>query len=167
MNNSSAREVIEGCNIELEKIHHIIQGIGSTSHPVPYLTKYAIIKACGAIEYCFKTILSDTCSNIQTPQIRNFIDNTFRNSSMNPNRDNISRTLRQFDEEWNNRFKNKVNELEHKDRILDSLKSLNDARNTFAHGGNPSSSFDNVCNYFNDSLKIIEIIDEIVNGRNE
>lgn len=164
MNNSSAQEVIEGCSSELEKIHFIIQGIGVTSHPVPYLTKYAIIKACGTIEYCFKTILSDTCTSSQSQQVKNFVDNTFRNSSMNPNRDNISKVLKQFDEEWNTRFKAELNALDHKDRILDSLKSLNEARNTFAHGGNPSASFESVRNYFTDALKIIEIIDGIVNG---
>lgn len=161
MNNVSALEVIEGCNTELEKIHFIIQGIGSTSHPVPYLTKYAIIKACGTIEYCFKTILSDSSVQGQSTQMKNYIDNTFRNSSLNPSRDNISKILKQFDVEWNNRFKIELDNLEHKERILDSLKSLNEARNTFAHGGNPSATFESIRNYFTDSVKIIEIIDLI------
>lgn len=164
MNNSSAIEGINGCNQELEKIHFIIEGIGSASHPIPYLTKYAIIKACGTVEFCFKTILSDSCANGQSQQIKNYIDNTFRNSSMNPSKDNISKVLKQFDEQWSLKFKERLSTLEHKERILDSLKSLNDARNTFAHGGNPSASFENVRNYFADSIKIIELIDEIVSG---
>lgn len=162
MNNSSATEVIAGCNLELEKIHNIIQGLGSTSHPVPYLTKYAIIKACGTIEYCFKTILADTYADGQSQQIKNYIDNTFRNSSMNPSMDKINRVLKQFDEEWNIKFKTELNLLEHKERIIDSLKSLNQARNTFAHGGNPTASFENIRSYFTDSIKVIEILDRIV-----
>ncbi|MBW2663444.1 MAG: hypothetical protein JRD93_16020 [Deltaproteobacteria bacterium] len=59
MNNTTAKEKIEQCLEELEKIKDIIIAIGRTSHPVPFLTKYAIVKSCGTIEICFKAILSD------------------------------------------------------------------------------------------------------------
>lgn len=161
MNNTTAKEKIENCIEELEKIEHIIIGIGRTSHPVPFLTKYAIVKSCGTIEFCFKTIISDYKIEEQNDKVKNFIDAKFRNSSINPSKDNIHRYLKLFDEEWNSKFKEEIQQLTNKNKILDSLRSLNEARNTFAHGGNPSSSFDNVVEYFKDSIKIIEIIDYI------
>jgi hypothetical protein len=161
MNNHNAEEKIEQCSEELERIKHIIIGIGRTSHPVPFLTKYSIIKSCGTIETCFKTILSDYKIEEQNDKVKNFIDAKFRNSSINPSKDNIHRSLKLFDEEWNTKFKEEIERLDDKDKVLDSLKSLNEARNTFAHGGNPSSSFDNVFEYFKDAIKIIEILDRI------
>ena len=162
MNNTTAKDKIEQCLEELEKIKHIIIGFGRTSHPVPFLTKYAIIKSCGTIETCFKAILSDYKISEQNDQVKNFINARFRNSSINPSKENIHSALKLFDEEWNNQFKDEIGRLTDKHKVLDSLKSLNHARNTFAHGGNPSSSFDNVFEYFKDSIKIINIIDSIV-----
>ena len=100
MNNHTAKEKIEQCREELERIKHIIIGIGRTSHPVPFLTKYAIIKSCGTIENCFKTILSDYKIEEQNDKVKNFIDAKFRNSSINPSKDNIHKALKLFDEEW-------------------------------------------------------------------
>lgn len=162
MNNHTVQEKIEQCKEELEKIKNIIVGIGRTSHPVPFLTKYAIIKSCGTIETCFKTILSDYKIEQQNDKVKNFIDAKFRNSSINPSKENIHRSLKLFDKEWNVRFKSEIGLLDDKSKVVDSLKSLNEARNAFAHGGNPSSSFDNVIEYFKDSIKIIEILDRIV-----
>ena len=159
MNNTTAKEKIEQCLEELEKIKDIIIAIGRTSHPVPFLTKYAIVKSCGTIKICFKAILSDHKIGEQNDKVKNFINAKFRNSSINPSKNNIHRSLKLFDEDWNNKFKEEIEKLTNKNKILDSLKSLNEARNAFAHGGNPSSSFDNVVDYFKDSIKIIEIID--------
>ena len=159
MNNTTAKEKIEQCLEELEKIKHIIIAIGRTSHPVPFLTKYAIVKSCGTIEICFKSILSDYRIGEQNDKVKSFINAKFRNSSINPSKTNIHTSLKLFDEEWNKQFKEEIEKLTNKHNILDSLKSLNEARNAFAHGGNPSSSFDSVVEYFKDSIKIIEIID--------
>lgn len=161
MQNKFAEENINNCLQEFERIHHLIEGVGQLSPMVPFLTRYAIIKSCGTIELCFKTIVSDFHSN-QSAQIRNFIDNTIRNSSMNPSKDNICKTLKKFDEKWNEDFKNELSKIENSKRIQDSLDSLNNARNDFAHGGNPTPSFDNIRDYFNDVIEVIKIIDRVV-----
>lgn len=161
MKNISAKESIDSCKDELKKIEKLIDGMGKMSNPVPFLTKYAIIKSCGTIEYCFKTIISDVHVN-QTNQIKNFIDKMFRNSSINPSKENICRSLERFDDSWNEQFKIQLKARKDSKKIEDSLKSLNSARNTFAHGGQPSASFENVMDYFLDSVEIIKIIDNIV-----
>lgn len=162
MNNKNARNSIDTCSSEIQRIFHLIEGLGHMSPVVPFLTNYSIVRACGTLEYCFKTIISDLHTG-HSSQIKNYIDNTIRNSSMNPSRDNISRTLNRFDEDWNNKFKDKLNSHENSARIKSSIDSLNSARNTFAHGDNPSSSFENIKSYFEDSVILIEILDEVVN----
>lgn len=162
MNNQEAQSSIDKCHEELRTIRTLIETLlGHTSPIIPYLTKYAIVRACGTIEFCFKTIIADLhAGNI--PQVANYIDNTIRYSSMNPSISNICGTLKKFDEDWNSSFKERLKNHPDYERIKDSIDSLNNARNSFAHGGTPTSSFENVRSYFNDTVVIIEILDDIV-----
>lgn len=162
MNNANALTSIGICNAELQRIFHLIEGLGHMSPVVPFLTNYSIVRACGTVEFCFKTIISDLHAG-HSSQVQNYVDNTIRNSSMNPSRENICKTLKRFDEEWNTRFKSKLNGHEHSARIKSSIDSLNNARNSFAHGETPSSSFENIKNYFEDSVIILGMLDEVVN----
>lgn len=163
MTNTEAQRNISLCNEELDKIDVMIENIlGHTSPIIPFLTKYSIVRACGTIEYCFKTIISDLHSG-NSPQITNYIDNTIRNSSMNPSISNICKTLKKFDENWNDDFKKQLKKHTKYKRLIDSIDSLNNARNSFAHGGTPSASFENIRNYYKDTVIIIEILDNVVN----
>jgi hypothetical protein len=161
MNNQNAQTYIDNCLLELQGIEDLINGLGHLSRPVPYLTKYAVIKSCGTIESCFKTIISDTHSN-QSSQIQNYIDKTIRESSMNPNQKNICSTLNRFDINWNTDYKQQLNSHSNSQQIKDSLKSLNEARNTFAHGGNVNQTFQTIKAYFIDSVEVIKIIDNVI-----
>lgn len=162
MNNQSALLFIEECEFDLGRIELIIQALGSTNNAVPYLTKYSIIKVCGTLEQCFKTIISDFCTQNQSPQAVKFIDISFRESSINPNIQNIHKSLSRFDEGWNKEFKRQLKSNVNSSRIQDSIKSLNNARNQFAHGGNPTTTFTDVQNYYVDAKIIIEILDDII-----
>jgi hypothetical protein len=163
MNNENAQDSIDSCILELQRIETLIENLlGHTSPIVPFLTKYAIVRTCGTIEYCFKTIIADLHTG--TPQVLNYIDKTIRSSSMNPSINNICSTLKKFDEHWNNTFLERIRTHEHPQRLRDSIDSLNNARNSFAHGGTPTSTFDNVKNYFNDTVILIQMLDDVVNS---
>lgn len=161
MNNQTALNSLNDCSTELIKLEQIIEVFGQSHSIVPFLTNYAIIKCCGTIENCFKIIISDF-HNTLPPQAKNYIEKTFLYSSMNPSKENICKSLIKFDEQWNRNFKSKLSDEPNKSRIETSLNSLNEARNAFAHGGNPSISFPSVVAYFNDSKRVIEILDEVV-----
>jgi len=160
MNNLSALTLLQQCEFDLQRIDLIIQALGSTNNAVPYLTKYAIIKVCGTLEQCFKIIISDFSCLGQSTQVKKFIDISFRESSINPNLDNIHKSLKKFDEQWNENFKNLLNVDPDVNRIRSSITSLNNARNEFAHGGNPTLTFTDLNSYFTDTKKIIEFIDQ-------
>lgn len=162
MNNTAAQQYINDCNSELAQIDLLIQALGQFNNTVPYLTKYAIIKACGTVEQCFKTIVADHNSQHHSPQIRNYVDETIRKSSMNPSYDNICNTLKKFDLTWLASFKTAVNNHPDKAQINTSLSSLNEERNKFAHGGQPTSSFTDVKGYFLNALTLITILDSAV-----
>lgn len=162
MNNQNAQNSIDSCIEELQRIDTLIENLlGHTSPIIPYLTKYSIVRACGTIEYCFKTIIADLHTG--SPQVMNYIDNTIRSSSLNPSISNICSTLNKFDKNWKASFTKKIGLHEHPQKLRDSIESLNNARNSFAHGGTPMSSFENVRDYFNDTVLIITMLDEVVN----
>ena len=161
MNNQTALDSLNDCSSELVRLTQIIDVFGQSHSIVPFLTNYAVIKCCGTIENCFKTIIGDFHNSLPI-QAKNYIENTFLNSSMNPSKDNICKSLKKFHEQWNTDFKNRLNGHADKNRIESSLNSLNEARNSFAHGGNPAVSFSSVVTYFQDSRIIIEMLDEIV-----
>lgn len=161
MNNLTAEVSLNDCSAELLKIQQGIDFLHQSHSMVPFLTNYAVIKCCGTIEYCFKTIISDFHST-SSNQAKNYIENTFLNSSMNPSKDNICKSLKQFDDQWLASFKNLLNLEPNKSRIDSSLSSLNQARNSFAHGSNPAISFASLVTYFQDARKIIEILDQVV-----
>lgn len=162
MNNQRATDLIDDCKTDLERIAILIDVLGSTNRAVPFLTKYAIIKVCGTLEQCFKTIICDYASNNQNQQVRNFIEISFRESSINPSLEKIHESLKKFDVTWRDSFKSSLTAHADKERISDSIKSLNNARNVFAHGGNPQTTFNDVENYFEDAKIIIQYIDDAV-----
>lgn len=162
MNNSIAETLINDCQDELDRISLVIDVLGSTNPAVPFLTKYALIKTCGTFEQSFKTIISDFSTSNQSQQVKNYIDITFRESSMNPNLENIINTLKKFDVTWKDSFNNLLNSHEDANRIRQSIISLNNARNVFAHGRDPSITFNDVKRYFIDAKIIIGYIDASV-----
>jgi HEPN superfamily RiboL-PSP-like protein len=46
--------------------------------------------------------------------------------------------------------------------IISSIQSLVDARNDFAHGGNPTITFSDIKHYFGESKLLIETLDNVI-----
>lgn len=162
MNNSDAEQILNDCDQDLQNALNIVNGLGQSSNVVPYLNRYGIIKACGSIEQAYKTIIADYCNYRSKQQIKNYINKTIRDGSSNPSYDNICSTLKRFDRNWHITFKADVNGHIDKVTIKTSLQSLVDARNEFAHGGNPNVSLNDVYLYFQQSRELIEILDNVV-----
>lgn len=162
MNNPNVQALIEECFFEFDRIEQLIYVLTNTNPAVPFLTKYALIKACGTIEQAFKTIIYDfTCTN-QSEHVKNFIEKSFKRSSLNPSINNIHSSLEKFNEQWNENFKNFLKNEPNKERVSSSLKSLNNARNQFAHGANPSMTFNDIKLYFEDSLTILNYLERSI-----
>ena len=133
MNNQNAENAIKDCENEFKSLQVIIPLTGVMSPLGRYLTHYSLIRACGTIEYAFKTIIADFHQGI-SPQMTNYIENKVRSNSCNPSYQNIISMLGDFDSQWKADFKSQVNALQDSSRILLSLNSLNVNRNSLAHG---------------------------------
>lgn len=162
MHNSKVEQILNECKADLERTNQVVVGLGVTSHIVPYLNKYAIIRACGSVEVAFKAIIADYCSKRSKQQVKTFIEKKVRDSSRNPSWDAICQTLAEFDDNWTEGFKTAVKARIDQQILRDSLQSLVDARNEFAHGGNPGASIGDVIKYFEHSREILKELDKVV-----
>lgn len=161
LNNQTVQDAIQDCLSELEQLSVLLDAVEHTSKMGKYLTRYALIKACGTIEYSYKTLVADALGKM-SEQLETYIEKKVRDSSSNPTYNQMTSLLNDFDSKWNSEFKNAVNSMPHHERITSSLDSLNKNRNNFAHGKNPTASFTEIRNYFNDAIKIIAAMDSIL-----
>lgn len=153
---------LDKCSFEISTVESLITSLGATASATPYLTKYSLIRACGAIETAFKTLIADSCERRARKQIKRFLNRKVRESSSNPSYTNICSLLNEFDEDWKNNFKDQVKAKSNSEMLRTSLQSLVDARNEFAHGGNPNVSIRDVKQYFQDARVIVEEIDAVI-----
>ena len=162
MNNADVFLHLDQCRVELQTINESIADLGIMSPVAPYLTKYAVIRACGAVEVSFKNLVVDFCSKSSKKQVKRYIDMKILKGSANPSQDNIMNMLNQFDEDWKRIYKENLKADPDKQQLLYSLQSLVDARNDFAHGGNPTLSISDVLTHFSNAQKIIVHIDSVI-----
>lgn len=162
MKNLSVQSSLSDCESELVQLEDAMRLLGHTSPIGMYLTRYAIIKGCGTIELAFKSLVADHAESMQSQQVKNFLQSKVRESSMNPNENNILQLLKSFDPKWATDFASELNNLSDKARKKQSLKSLVEARNLFAHGGNPTASIGQVKAYFCDSRDIMMVVDKVI-----
>jgi hypothetical protein len=162
MNNVTVANALMRCRNELLELRDFIHNLSLGDKIILYLARYAVIRACGTIEFSYKNIIADFCESRSIIQIRNFLSKNIRSSPSNPSYSNICSMLKQFDDSWLSQFKQSINNDANKERLQTSLQSLVDARNEFAHGGNPHVSIDDIIDYFDDSQQILSYIDQIV-----
>lgn len=160
MNNKVIEEQLSETELELKDADALLKLLGISSNIYPYICKYSIIRACGTIEASYKAIIADICTLGASTQVQNYINKNVKENSSNPTYDNICKMLNCFDGNWAKLFKDEVKKNPN-DRLLDSLKSLSDARNSFAHGGNPTLSIQSVIEYFLNCMEVIKILDAI------
>lgn len=155
------KKQLKDCQEELNTINRIMPR-NPLDSSVYFFTMYALVKACGTIEYVFKAIISDFFNKSKIKQIKYYIAKSIRESSNNPSYSKICEILEKFDKTWNNDFKSNINILPDKDKLITSLNSLVNNRNEFAHGNNPTVSFSSICSYYQDAIKIINILDKSI-----
>ncbi len=161
MNNHSVAQILQDCSDELHNIRALLVGLGDGAKPTPYVKKYAVIRATGAIEVGFKKIIADKVDDGHSIQIKNFIRKKVRESSFNPKFGLIENLLIEFDQRWKDKF-DELLALEDKPALKGALAELVNARNEFAHGGNPDIDINKTISCFENGCKVLEILDQVV-----
>lgn len=161
MHNEEVDLSIEDCRQEMHRLKGLIEMVGIMSPISNFLTKYAAIRCCGALEQGYKSIIADYYEQF-SDQLVSFISTHVRESSKNPSLANICTILTAFDEDKCANFKDAVKRLDNAARVRESLDSINKVRNNVAHGINVSMSFNEIIEHFERSLKIIECLDSVL-----
>jgi hypothetical protein len=161
MNNRSVRLILDNCRSELISIQSLLSGLGDGALPTPYVKKYAVIRATGAIETSFKTIIADKVDRGSHIQVKNFIKRKVRDSSCNPSMGMIESMLCEFDKRWKEKF-DELLALEDRPTLKGALTELVKARNDFAHGGDPSIDIETTIGCFDKGVTVLTILDEVV-----
>lgn len=161
MRNTGVESIISDCNNELERISHMIEGLGSTNAISGFLTKYALMQICGTLERSYKILIADHYKSF-SPELEQFINNHVLEVSMNACYDNICRMLKSFDAGKSADFKNAVHALPDGEQCITLFKELNDIRNNVVHGGTAIPSFTDLRTKYQGSVKIIEVLDRIM-----
>lgn len=162
MNNHEVMEMLRICDDELNSISALLVGLGNEARPAPYVKKYAVIRATGTIETGFKKIIADKVDEGSHIQVKNFIKKKIRDSSNNPKLGIIENMLYEFDTRWGAKF-DELLAFEDKPQLKGSLTELVNARNEFAHGGNPDIEIHDTIRCFTDGKKILKLLDSVVN----
>jgi hypothetical protein len=162
MKNKDVELLLDQVESDLKIAQNLALALGPVNNANPYINKYSIIRACGAVEVSYKAIISDYLVHRSKKQVKTYINTNIRSSSSNPSYDNICRTLKSFDKDWLAKFKSLLLAKPNSTQIFDSLESLVEARNEFAHGGDPNSTVSDVLRYFTDSRFLLEILDSVV-----
>ncbi|MYM64197.1 HEPN domain-containing protein [Pseudomaricurvus sp. HS19] len=162
MNNNEVSQILCDCADELENIRALLVGLGDGANPTPYVKKYAVIRATGAIEVGFKQIIADKVDEGCNVQVKNFIKKKVRESSFNPKFGLIENLLTEFDQRWKEKF-DELLALEDRPALKGALTELVNARNEFAHGGNPNVGIEKTISCFENGRKVLKILDEVVN----
>lgn len=161
MHNDEVELSIDNCIQEMQRLKGLIEMIGVMSPVCNFLTKYAAVRCCGALEQGYKSIIADYYEQF-SDQLINFISTHVRESSKNPSLTNICTILNAFDEDKCTAFKNGVKHLEDAARVRESLESINRVRNNVAHGIDTSISFSEIIEHFERALKVLECLDSVL-----
>ena len=161
MNNHIARQAIQDCHDELTKIENQIKQFGSTNTVSGFLTRYSLIKICGTLEICYKTIIADFYEQ-SAPLLGAFIGYHLRDASMNATYENICQAIKRFDEKKLTLFKTAFPPSINKDKVIQSLADLNTARNDVVHGNYTALSFNDLKEKFNDGVCILNVLDSVM-----
>ena len=160
MKNLQVQTAMDTCKGELDSVVLLCNTLGGGTHIASlYLTRYALIRACGAVETAYKAIVADFCARGAIQPVSRFIDLKVRLSSSNPSYANICKLLSSFDERWARSFRTAINARADKDKLLTGLESLVESRNDFAHGGTPTITLSDVVTYFGSARTLIEALD--------
>ena len=155
--NGDYRQTLRDCEVELNSIQQWIDSNRLDSN-VRFLTSYSVIKACGTVEYVFKEIVYDYLSSGANEEAKTYLNKSIIEASFNPSTGQMYRILEKINSDWRVGFENLIKGSSQ----MGQLNSLVKLRNSFAHGSAITASINDVKNYYNAGIWILEKLCEVM-----
>lgn len=156
------QDMLADCTAELNDIEVRINSLPSLDKGRQYFTNYALIKACGTVEFVYRSIVADHFSQLSNSRIDTYLDTTVRQGSNSAKYENMKKLLNKFDHQWGDSFHTTVQGLGNGSRLIDASNSLVTNRHNFAHGKAPTATFLEIKQYYLDVVQLITVFDSIV-----
>ena len=156
------QDMINDCTAELNDIEIKINALPPLDRTKAYLTKYALIKASGTVEFVYRSIVADYFEQFSVPQIDHFLEKKIRTGSFSAKYEVMSNLLMQFDDNWGRMFKTNIKTRADGQQIIDASNSLVTNRHSFAHGKEPKATFNDIKQYYHDLLELVKEFDSVV-----
>ncbi len=157
--NGNYERLLQDCAVELNSIQQWIANHNLDSN-VRFLTSYSVIKACGTIEIVFKQMIYDYLASGANDEAKTFLSKSIIEASFNPSPGQIYKLLERINVRWKLDFERLIAGTNQKGQ----LKALVELRNSFAHGAVITASINDIKNYYNAGIWILEKLDETING---
>ena len=94
------QDMLADCTSELNDIEVRINSLPSLDKGRQYFTNYALIKACGTVEFVYRSIVADHFSQLLNSRIDTYLDTTVRQGSNSAKYENMKKLLNKFDRQW-------------------------------------------------------------------
>ena len=156
------QDMLDECTAELNDIEARINALPSLDKGIKYFTNYALIKACGTVEFVYRSIVADHFSQLTNSRIDTYLDATIRKGSMSAKYEMMQNLLRKFDDQWKKDFQTAVKGNPNGQKLIDASNPLVTNRHDFAHGKAPTATFLEIKQYYTDVVSLIQIFDTIV-----
>ena len=156
------QDMLADCTAELTDIEAKINALPALDKSRQYFSNYALIKACGTVEFVYRSIVADHFSQLGDTKIDKYLDTTIRQGSNSAKYENMCGILGKFDVQWQSTFKSAVQAEPNSQRLILASNSLVKNRHLFAHGKPPTATFLDIKSYYLDVITLINIFDSIV-----
>ena len=83
------QDLLSECTDELNDIESRINDLPALDKARCYLTNYALIRACGTVEFVYRSIVADHFSQLGNPRLDTYLDSTIRQGSNSAKYDTI------------------------------------------------------------------------------
>lgn len=160
MNNHAVENILLDCDNEIATIQ-VAMSQSPLSSTNMYLTRYALIKACSAIERGYKRIVADYYI-AKCAELAPYLEKKVVNSSTNPTYESICTLVRDFNVQTERNFKTSVQSLANYNQVVTQLHSLVTNRNNFAHGQAVSCSLTDIISYYDCAKCVIMCLDSVI-----
>lgn len=117
-------------------------------------TMYLCIRVSGFMENAVRVIFSEYAKTGAHQNIANFVESNLRKFP-NPSTDAIYSLAEKFSPAWKTELKQKTS-----GRLKDSVDSIVSQRHQIAHGGSSTLTYRMLSAYYQDAIKVVEILED-------
>lgn len=153
--------------IKIERINFLFtyfegHEFGGDEQLKSHIAKYLTVLISGMYEDMIKRIINQLISNEMfvenTPQfLKNFVLDKVDKSFRNPDQGNTKGFLKSFNKEWPKNLNQIIDT-----KCWDALDSIVRQKNLIAHGNDSTITFDDIKEYYGNSIGIIKELDRLI-----